>query len=466
MAVQPSAGRSVPLFVLIIFVVLFLAATTGLVLLFVHQETVKQEANQKSSDFDNYVGRGLTSRLDSYKAMGASTRKTAVAALLDDRDELARLLTGNKGSTAKEATDKLDKMISGLQAPAPAVARLKEIAKSDLVGGLQQATKILETQMSEMAALQQQFAECQKNRDTVTAGYKDLETQFQTKTTQFLTQLQALEKLFESYKKEYAEQLDTIKTQVSKDLQDKLVKMGKTFNLHVDELRDMVRRNLQLLIKATTEVGPAELRSASSLTVEQLTQKADGEVMDIAGPVVYISLGSKQGVKPGMRFCVISGTLKGDVTPKVKGVVEVTNVGELTGECRVIKSLPANPVIKGDSLLNLVYDKDIKLTFFVLGEFDLNKDGTIDPAGASKVTEIILLSGGKISKQLSPTVNFVVLGSPPEKSSATGVEQETDKQTQKTRMYNDLRDQIQALNVPVINPDLFLKYTGYTPKLD
>ena len=70
MAVQPSAGRSVPLFVLIIFVVLFLAATTGLVLLFVHQETVRQEAVQKSSDFDNYVGRGVISRLDSYKAMG------------------------------------------------------------------------------------------------------------------------------------------------------------------------------------------------------------------------------------------------------------------------------------------------------------------------------------------------------------------------------------------------------------
>ena len=235
-----------------------------------------------------------------------------------------------------------------------------------------------------MAGLQQQLAECQKNRDTVTAGYKELETQFQTKTTQFLTQLQELEKLFDSYKKEYAEQLDTIKTQVGKDLQDKLVQMGKTFNLHVDELREMVRRNLQLLIKATTELGPAELRSASSMTVEQLTQKVDGEVLDIAGPVVYISLGSKQGVKPGMRFCVISGLMKGDVTPKVKGVVEVTNVGELTGECRVVKSLPANPVIKGDDLINLVYDKDIRLTFFVLGEFDLNNVGVIDPSGARK----------------------------------------------------------------------------------
>jgi len=361
--------------------------------------------------------------------------------------------------------DKLDKMIAGLPASSPVVGQLKEIAKSDLIGGFQQGVKLLETKMSEMAALQQQLAECQKNRDTVTAGYKELETQFQAKTADFLNKLKDLEKLFDSYKKEYAEQLDTIKTQVSKDLQDKLTQMGKNFNQNVDELRDMVRRNLQLLIKATTEQGPAELRAASSMSVEQLTQKVDGEVLDIAGPVIYISLGAKQGVKPGMRFCVISTTLKGEVKPKVKGVVEVTNVGDMTGECRVIKSLPGDPVIRGDYLINLVYDKDLALTFFVLGDFDLNNTGNIDPAGAQKVAEIITLSGGKVSRQLSPTVNFVVMGSAPEKT-APGGEQDQAKQNQKVRMFNDLKDQVQALSIPIIQPNLFLKYTGFSGKLD
>jgi hypothetical protein len=227
----------------------------------------------------------------------------------------------------------------------------------------------------------------------------------------------------------------------------------------------MVRRNLQLLIKATTDQGPAEIRAASSVTVDQLTQKTDGEVLDIAGQVIYISLGSKQGVRQGMRFCVVSGTSQGEVRPKVKGVVEITNVGEMTAECRAIKSLPAEPIIKGDSILNMVYNKDLRLTFFVLGEFDLNKDDIIDPAGAQKIVEIIELSGGKVSKQLSPTVNFVVMGLPPAKPVA-GEETDQEKQNKKLRMYNDLRDQVQALNIPVVTPNLFVEYTGYNPKLD
>ncbi len=468
MAVQPSAGRTVPLFVLIIFIVLFLAATTGLVLLFVHQETVTQQANQKSSDFDTYVGRAAISRLDAYKGIGAASKpsKTAVAALLDDRDTLAEMLTGSKLTTAKEAAEILNKAITGAKVSKEALGKLGAIGKPNLIGHLQMTITLLEENLEQTEKLQKILIEREKEKETISKGYSGLEKEFQAKTTQFLNQLKELEKLFESYKKEYAEQLDTIKTQVSKDLQDKLAKMGKTFNEHVDELRDMVRRNLQLLIKATTEQGPAEIRAASSMTVEQLTQKTDGEVLDIAGEVIYIGLGAKQGVKQGMRFCVVSGTSKGELKPKVKGVLEITNVGEMTAECRVIKSLPTEPIIKGDNLVNLVYDKDLRLTFFVLGDFDLNKDGIIDPAGAQKIEEFIQLSGGKVSKQLSPAVNFVVMGLPPEKAAAGGPEGDQEKQNKKLRMYNDLKDQVQALNIPVITPDLFLDYTGYTPKLD
>ncbi|MFA5863639.1 MAG: hypothetical protein WC975_03035 [Phycisphaerae bacterium] len=473
MAVQPSGGRTVPLFVLIIFIVLFLAALTGLVLLFVRQETVTQEAKQDKSLFDSYIGMGVSSRLDAYKALGSSSRppKSAGAALLDERDQLAILLTGNKASTPKEVAEKLDKAIAGLPETSAAAKKLKDIAKSDLIGAIQQAALLMKDQMDETAGAQQQLADCQKGRDTITSGYKELENIFDNKTKQFMAQMDAQQKSFDDLKNEYTEQLATIKTQVSKELQDKLTQMGKTFNEHVDELRDMVRRNLQVLIKATTESGgPTEVRSAAMMTVEQLTQKIDGEILDIAGPVIYINLGRQQQINPGIRFCVVSESQKGQIRPKLKAVLEVIKVGEMTAEARVVEYQQANPVIKGDLLINLVYDRDMSLNFSVFGDFDLYHVGTIDPTAFLKISGIITTAGGKVAKQLSPTVNFVIMGQPPAEGTApaatTAPSETTSKPAQGLRTYNDLKDQTQAMGIPVMPPDLFLKYTGFAQKLD
>ncbi len=460
MAVQPSAGRSVPLFVLIIFIVLFLIATTGVVLLFVNQESVRQQAAQDKSLFDTYVGPGVSSKLDPYKALGSSSRpnKTAVAALVEERDELARLLTGNKTSMSKEAAERLDKTILSLPKDSAQEKKFREITKSDLIGALQQAILLVKSQMDETAAVQEQLGKTQKDLATVTAKVKELEDAFGGKTKEFLTLLADLQKRFDAEKQSFNEQLETVKGQVSKDLQDKLTAMGKTFNSHTDELREMVRRNLQMLIKATTEAGPTEFRAASLMTVDQLTQKTDGEVLDVTGPMYYISVGTKQGIKPGIRFDVISRHQEGQVNPAVKAVLEVTDVGEMTAEAKLIWSLPGDPVIQGDRLINMVFDRDLKLNFFVLGEFDFTGSGMIDPNGYQKVVDAVTRSGGKVSKQLSPTVNFVVMGLPPEKALPG---QDAQKQSQQMRMYADLKDQIQALGVPVVTPELFVKYTGY-----
>jgi gas vesicle protein len=468
MAVVPSAGRTVPLYVLIIFVVLFLLATTGLVLLFVNQEGLRQEAQQANTLFDDYIGAGVKSKLDPFKAMAKEMKTTVAGALLQDRNTLAQMVTGNATGTSKEVMDKIQGFASTLSGPE--ADKLRETAKTDLLGAFRIAVTIAQNSVKESQNLRNELAECQKSKDTVTAGFKDLEGKFTANTEKVMAQLASLQQLFDSYKKDFTDQLESVKSQVSEDLKAKLAKMQESFNLNIDELRDTVRRNIQVLIKSSAELGSADMRARIGMTVDQLLQKADGEVLDIAGPVVYISLGKQQNIQQGMRLVVVSPTDMGQNRPTIKAVLNVTNVGELTSETRVLALAGANPILKGDQLVNLVYDRDMVLNFFVMGEFDLNGDGYIDPNGTQKVSEIISLSGGKVSKQLSPEVNFVVLGTAPVKPEKEPGENEEakaeyEKQLKAIQHYNDLTDQVKALAIPTISSDLFLKYTGYVTNL-
>ncbi|NLE30269.1 MAG: hypothetical protein GX629_11440, partial [Phycisphaerae bacterium] len=142
MAVVPASGRTVPLYVLIIFIVLFLLATTGLVLLFVNQETLRQDSEQATTTFNDYVGVANKSKLEPFKAMGNEARPklTAVGALLQDRAALAKMMSGNSAATAKEVNEKVDAFIDSLNDPS--VAPLKEAARTDLVGAFRQAVDI------------------------------------------------------------------------------------------------------------------------------------------------------------------------------------------------------------------------------------------------------------------------------------------------------------------------------------
>ncbi len=475
MAIQPSANsRSVPLYVLIIFVVLFLASTTGLVLLFVHQEDLRLETVQAQSLFREYVGTRLknSGKLESYQAMGkaATPKQTPVEALLADRDRLAEMVTGSAASTSQDAVEKITSLIKGISVPGS--NSLKQIAQSDLVGALQQAVNLIQSENQQIQQYKAQVQQLQNRNNTVTKSYQELETKFKINTQKFLSQLHGLATLVDSYKTQYTRQLQSIKSQVSKDINIQLTKLGKEFSADIEDLRDIVKRNLRLMIASTRELGPPELRAAATMTVDKLTQKVDGQILDISGPVVYIDLGSAHHIKPGVRFVVISPTLVGQVAPKIKAVIEVTSVGKLTSEARVVKSILSDPILKGDKLINLVYDRELRLKFFVYGEFDLNGDKIMDPNGTQKVIEIINTAGGTVSSQLSPAVNFVIFGKQISKPVSPGAgasalqEQEYKRALRKFNRYNDLKNQIQALAIPVISPKIFASYSGYAVNVD
>jgi len=469
MAVQPTTNRTVPLYVLIIFIVLFLGSVTGLVILFLYHEQLRQERETAVKQFDDYVGSQNKVRLEAYKAAGGETGAKAVGALLAERDELARLLAGSPEATPQQVREKLELALAQLP---PEAAELKSQAQVDLVGAVGKAAVALQAMAGEKNALRQQVNECQKGNTTVTQKYQELEQKIAAESKKTDDRLAALTKEVEDYKKEYSSQLDSLEKKIGADLKTRLDAMSKSFRQDVKDMQDLVRRNLQSLIRSMKELGPAEERITSTLTLEKLLQRSDGQVLDTSGGVIYISLGSKQAVKVGARFFVYSKLEAGATSPKLKADIEVTAVGDLTSEARVVLARPDNPVIPGDLINNIVFDPNLKLTFFVLGEFDFNGDGISDPTGPQRVMEIISACGGTVAQQLSPTVNFVIMGTEPPKpaeptaAASAEVQAGYKKQMAAVRNYNDLKSQIQALAVPVISLQEFLKYTGFSAALD
>ncbi len=473
MAIQPSSGKSVPLYVFIIFVVLFLLSVVGLILLYVNQEELKTNAQQAKAVFEDYVGSRLknSGKLEPYKSIGDASKpkKTAVEALLEERDKLARLLVGSSSAMSDEIISKLDAMIDSL--PTGVGSVVKGQIKSNLIGGIELSVKILQNQQEQIAQLKKQIKELQQQSQAITQNYRELERKFQQRTNEFINQLKTLQRLIDSYKTQYANQLNIIKTQLGKKSQEKLAKLEKDFAKDIDEIRQMVRRNLQILIASTKEtIGGVKF--TQRLTPSKLTQQVDGMVLDVAGNIVYINLGKEHRVAPGLRFVVISPDQKDELYPKIKAVLEVIRTGKLTSECSVLKSIPGNPVIKGDLLINIAYDAQQTFTFIILGQIDANNDGFIDVNGVQQVMEMITKTGGKIVNAVTPTVDFVVMGKPMEKprKPAPGAGREALKEYQlamkRYQQFMERKDQIEALNIPIIPADILVKYLGYAKELN
>jgi len=125
-------------------------------------------------------------------------------------------------------------------------------------------------------------------------------------------------------------------------------------------------------------------------------------------------------------------------------------------------------ILEADLIANPVYDPARSLIFVVLGEFDRNHDGLPDRDGAAWIESLITNWGGKVSTELSPLTDFVVLGAAPRrpKSTGEGADQTAqaaakDSNQKAWTTYNELLESAKTLAVPILPQDVFLNFLGY-----
>jgi hypothetical protein len=162
---------------------------------------------------------------------------------------------------------------------------------------------------------------------------------------------------------------------------------------------------------------------------ENAAQLVDGRVIDVGGAdgEVFISLGSKNRLQPGMLFDVYDDPNSIQYDPESNNLIpgkarlQVLKVSDTTSTARVIppagdsRANARRPVVKDDVIANPIYSPNYRYKFLVHGKFDIDNDGRATVAEADNVRAVILRWGGDVVEgdTLRGDLDFVVLGAQP-----------------------------------------------------
>lgn len=198
--------------------------------------------------------------------------------------------------------------------------------------------------------------------------------------------------------------------------------------------------------------------------------KPDGKVMLVDNDIVHLNIGSDDRVYRGLTFQIYNKGMPIPENGRGKAEIEVFDVGKNVAQARVTRSERRRPIVAGDIVGNLVWDRDRTNTFVVVGDFDLNGDGKPEYDAFDKLNTLIRKWGGKVADTVAVDTDYLVLGEAPTLlKKPTVQEMETDPMAmekyqaslERLDRYNQILNRAQQLWIPVFNTDRFLYFIGY-----
>ncbi|MEK6676684.1 MAG: hypothetical protein AABZ47_13660, partial [Planctomycetota bacterium] len=206
------------------------------------------------------------------------------------------------------------------------------------------------------------------------------------------------------------------------------------------------------------QIGPEPLITA---------RRPDGKIlMAVPGDdIVYVDLAQGDRLTLGLRFAVYSASSGIPEDGRAKAQIDVVSIAQDTSSCRIVGVAPGEVILEGDWIANPVYDRHRAPTFVVLGEFDLNRDGTTDIQGRSTIESLIREWGGTLTDDVSASTDFVVVGISPAKpkihtdptpeqaARAEAMQRNWDRYSLTVTLAN-------SLSIPVMPQEVFLSFLG------
>ncbi|MSR44475.1 MAG: hypothetical protein EXS15_03830 [Phycisphaerales bacterium] len=449
------SGSSGPLVALAVFVILTVLSLSTAVAFYI-EKGKQTEAAQKSAAAltavveSSFLNDGAGAEL---KEKAAGEKMTLVAMLLAKQEEILVVACGETvgdASTVRDALDlgenenakqALDEARGKAAAAAAKAVEQENIAKQSAE---QLASALEEAQTKEDATLKE-IAELE---DSIGA-YRDSSQRAQSEYTQLREEVvQAREAAAADFANQLAEE---------QEKQASLVASNQGLTARIAVLQKQLEG---------FRISPGD----PSLLV-------DGKVVDLSTvkDQVYISLGSKDRVRPGMTFEVYSDASEILFDPKTEtqtpGIasVEIIKVGDSTSTARVTRKKTGKTVKPGNVLANAVYSPTYQYKFMVFGKFDVDSDGKVTDGEADYIRAKIKEWGGLIvdGDELRPDVDFVVVGAVPPRPQAGSAMGEDDAAYAASlaaiRAYDSYQTFIRASNaaqVPVLNWNRFQILTG------
>lgn len=460
MAKQGKGLNSITI-ALFAFVGLWLATTVFLVILYTHQEEIRNRIAEVTKRNSQLIS-GSEQSNEFIKGMGVGDQ-TAVGLLESARSESAQLATGDAKDDPARIKTKRDEILKTIQ-------RDGIVTKPDSFLDLsmhEALTRLYEEYTREHGVR----VEGDKRVATLETQVKDLiatndkeRADFETRTKGLADEMKSVEGARAAHGKKRDQDVSNLEgtfKQLREQTDTELTKERQA--------RATAERNNQELQKrlaatqekyAELEIGPEELSTV---------RKADGHILKAVpgDDVVFIDLGENDRLILGMQFAVYPAEGVIPVDGRAKAQIEIVAIYESAAECKIVRVAPTQIILDGDMVVNPIYDPARALTFAVVGDFDLNRDGLVDFGGAGVIESLITNWGGTVTPDLTALTDFVVVGQSPRRASSGG-ESKADADAQTKRLadrYTEITTTANNLSIPILTQDVFLGFLGYSDRM-
>jgi hypothetical protein len=331
---------------------------------------------------------------------------------------------------------------------------------------LQTTVKLLhenwDAKNQELAALKTDYEQVTLDLEARTAQVQAIQDEFATEAERVRSQLGELEEQVAANQRAWDESVSRLREQSESE--------GERASEQLASERQQRQTLEQQLTQNQSRINDLVSTLASfrpSADTTSLLQIADGHVVQTVPDqnIVYISLGKRDNIKPGMTFAVYSRIRGIPADGKGKATIRVNNVFDTTSECSLTTSNAGDPIVNGDVVANPVYDRNRKFNFVVAGDFDLDFSGSIDDPGGRQVRKMIEDWGGSLQETVDTRTDFVVLGAPP--VSPFGAPGSDDpggaasKQVQARQAFDAAKQEARSLGIPVLTRTQFLHFVGF-----
>jgi len=351
--------------------------------------------------------------------------KTAQTARTDaDRNAatLARMLGGNDKDSPQTAVKKFEDALGK-------VAGDEKVANKDQFTSAFGAAGVIDNLYKLYSDERTARETAESDRDKSLRAQKEAQDKLAQVEKNFGSDLAAMSKKvgdLQTAKAEFEKlktaDIEALQSQITSK-QDALANMQKSTN----ELRSHLRDELTARDRLVEEqkMALANLRGPAAEGAQELAtaRKPVGNVMRAlpGNSLVHIDLGRENNVQLGMTFTVYSADTRVPVDGRGKAAIEVVGLGQKTAECKVVTpAAPDDPILEGDRVGNIIIsrEKGRRPRFAVVGDFDIDNNGSVDINGAQAVKALITRWGGQVTDSVDATTDYLVMGAEPRESSA------------------------------------------------
>lgn len=449
--------------------------------LFIFQLTSnKQYAELARKAKDREAQFGVPSSYYVEEAAGRGAGTSAFAVMESDLRDMAKLVTGNPEAVRPAVVSEIGTVLKTIEGTDPGLIKPTDSLKSTLLSLHKSYTELKKAK----AEVEDRLAKVQAEREALTIALQNSQNEYQEGVKRVGDQLAAVEadknellelkdrqlQTFQANADAKAEEASRIQTERQAERRESEIERGRLTN-QLNRLQDTVRS----LRPQAGDPGA-------------ILKQVDGRVKRAmpGSDIVYIDLGRADGLKLGLGFEVFSARPDldqalldraaqaaeiGDLSESIRGkaAIEVVTLEEHTAECRVVRPPPpGRPIIEGDLLVNILYEKGRKPKFVLRGAFDLDYDGNVDVNDADRVAAIIREYGGQVVPELDETSEYLVLGVapfvpdfPPNRPVSPSMLVMAERAAADRSEFAKIIEDAKTLNIPIVTQSRLLFLTGY-----